>query len=197
MYVVNARTPPRSVHDLAHSDGERTESPRRPFERRVGGQPLHEHDAVGPQVASTHLEELDPAVPAGVVDQVTQREHDVEAFVEVEGPEVGEHCPHADNVFEHLGRVVDRDDIVARHDERVGDATGTAAEIEDTRPPREQRFHTYEIVAGLEREVDRDRTAVGRDVGGHQATRRASSTARTLSGISIDAFGPGHRPRHR
>lgn len=118
-------------------------------------------------------------------EQVAEQKHGFETATEIELLD-----PRADRlcvayVLEHLGRLIDGDDVVADPHERARDASRAAAELEQRRRRRQRSHDELTLTALLELCVELDGTAVGR-------SRHAIATA--TSRRSSGASGPPSAP---
>jgi len=92
---------------------------------------LDDHAPVVGDVPPAGREECGPHLNVRRVDQVRCQQHRVEPAAEREILDPCADGLRTSDVRQHVGRLVDRDDLMAERDQRMGNASGTAAEFED------------------------------------------------------------------
>ena len=169
-----------------------------------GCEPLDDDAAVGSDVARAAREHRVAGDRVHAVQEIAREEHAVEAPLELEHRDVGEHLLGAAHVLQHLGGVIHSHDGVPEREQGVSDAPRAASEIEHRRAGRNGAVHDRRLVSGGEARVELDRAAVRCVVAGcvpwpeacsYAADRGVRTATRCRGRVAVDRELPRPRPK--
>lgn len=133
---------------------------------------LEDYGATGCDVTATGRQECGTLVVIGGLDHERHQKHEIKPPVELERLDRRADRFDAVDVGEHLGRLVNRDDLVSEFDEPSSDASGSGTELEDRGARRDCAVDPFGLAVWPQSRVVLDGAAIRRDGAGPGAVVR-------------------------
>jgi len=127
---------------------------------------LDHHHTLISQVPSTRCEKTIAQGAVGCVDEVAREKDAVERFVQTKRFDVGKDGADARmlrDALEHVGRLIDGNDAVAKRHELARDAPGAASQLKHQRSGRQRFMDQTRLFPCRQNAVHRDGIAVWGD----------------------------------